>query len=47
MNITGILQLVNTIFLLGFLGIGIYILVLTIKLMKKGIKALDNYNKNF
>ena len=36
-------QLINIILIVGFLGISIYLLVLTIKLMHRGIKVLDIY----
>lgn len=40
---SGLISIVYLVFVLGYLGVGIYCIVLFIKLALRGIKALDIY----
>lgn len=41
--ISGLISIVYLVFVLGYLGVGVYCTVLFVKLAVRGIKALDIY----
>jgi len=46
LNFTGVVQIVNIIIMLVFLGCSIYAFILFVKFTRRGITALDIYIKN-